>query len=237
MNVNQLSQRLALVAGFLPKGAYFADIGSDHAYLPCYVCLNDPEAKAVAGEVNKGPFDSALNEVKKHELHDRIDVRLGDGLEVIAPDEMKQIIIAGMGGPLIRDILEKGKNKLTSVERVITQPNIDSRSIRKWYYENGFNLVDETIVEEGGHIYEILVAEKGNPDNAYQNLQEDFQKQLWLGPFLLQQRSSAFIQKCREELDKKVYVLNQMKQATAVNQEKLNMINQEIQWLEEVLHS
>lgn len=233
MNVNQLSQRLALVAGYLPEGAHFADIGSDHAYLPCYVCLKDPSALAIAGEVNRGPFESAKNEVKKHGLKSRIDVRLGDGLDVVSPEEVSQVVIAGMGGPLIRDILEEGKEKLTSVTRIITQPNIDSRSIRKWYYGNGYSLVEETIVEESGHIYEVLVAEKGDPHAPYQN--EIMNKQLWLGPFLLERRPEAFIRKCKEEWNKKQYIIDQMKKASSLDEEKLEQHYQEMQWLEEVL--
>lgn len=233
MNVNQLSQRLTLVANYLPEEAYFADIGSDHAYLPCYVCLNDPKARAIAGEVNQGPYESALKEVKKHDLNDRIDVRLGDGLDVVEPEEIKQVVIAGMGGPLIRDILEKGRNKLSAVNRIITQPNIDSRAIRKWYYDQGYALVDETIVEEAGHIYEILVAEKGEVDSAYQK--DKMEKQMWLGPFLMERRSDAFLKKCKEEHKKKTYIIHQMKQASLPDEDKLKQHHKELYWLEEVL--
>ncbi|CDQ18024.1 tRNA (adenine(22)-N(1))-methyltransferase [Halobacillus karajensis] len=233
MNVNQLSQRLARVADYLPKGAHFADIGSDHAYLPCFVCLHDLEARAVAGEVNQGPFDSAKNEVEKHGLEERIDVRLGDGLTVVQKGEVEQVVIAGMGGPLIRDILDSGKEKLSNVNRIVVQPNIDSRSLRKWFYEQGFLLVDETIIEENGHIYEILVAEKGNPSTCYNN--ETFEKEMWLGPFLLESQTEPFIQKCREEWKKKQYIVSQMKQAYSPDEEKLKQQNKEIQWLEEVL--
>ncbi|WLR46244.1 tRNA (adenine(22)-N(1))-methyltransferase TrmK [Halobacillus litoralis] len=235
MNVNQLSKRLALVAGYLPKGAHFADIGSDHAYLPCFVCMKDPEARAVAGEVNQGPYDSAKSEVEKHKLEEHIDVRLGDGLAVVAPGEIKQVVIAGMGGPLIRDILEGGKEKLTNVNRIIVQPNIDSRSLRRWFFQHGYTLVDETIVEEGGHIYEILVAEKGDPSSSYN--QQTIDKEMWLGPFLLEKRPEAFIKKCKEEWKKKQYIVKQMKQAASPDEDKLKQQQKEMEWLEEVLQS
>lgn len=235
MNVNQLSQRLALVADYLPKGAHFADIGSDHAYLPCFVCLNDPEARAVAGEVNQGPYDSAKNEVEKHKLEDRIDVRLGDGLGVVDPGEINQVVIAGMGGPLIRDILEGGKDKLSEVNRIVVQPNIDARSLRRWFFQHDYTLIDETIVEESGHIYEILVAEKGDPSSCYH--QQIIEKEMWLGPFLLEKKTEAFIQKCKEEWKKKQYIVKQMKRATSPDEEKLKQHQKEMEWLEEVLQS
>lgn len=235
MNVNQLSQRLSLVADYLPEGAHFADIGSDHAYLPCFVCLKDPEARAVAGEVNQGPYDSAKSEVEKHKLEDRIDVRLGDGLAVVNPGEVKQVVIAGMGGPLIRDILEGGKEKLSSVNRIVVQPNIDSRSLRRWFFQHNYKLVDETIVEESGHIYEILVAENGDPSSCYRH--EIIEKEMWLGPFLLEERPEPFIKKCKEEWNKKQYIVKQMKQATSPDLEKLEQHLKEMEWLEEVIQS
>src|SRR5690625_254647 len=97
-----LSKRLTTIATFLPSGAYFADIGSDHAYLPCYVCIHDKEARAIAGEVNEGPYNSACETVKAYELNNQIEVRLGDGLHVIDNEQIKQVVIAGMGGSLIR---------------------------------------------------------------------------------------------------------------------------------------
>ncbi|MGI8316119.1 tRNA (adenine(22)-N(1))-methyltransferase [Halobacillus mangrovi] len=233
MNVNSLSQRLYKVATYLPEGSHFADIGSDHAYLPCYVCLRDETARAVAGEVNQGPYESARNEVTLHSLQDRIDVRLGNGLEVLEKDEVNQVVIAGMGGPLIRDILEAGKKKLGTVQRIIAQPNIDSRSIRRWFLNNGYSLVDESILEESGHIYEILVAEQGDAGKPYDKQQID--KELWLGPYLLKQGGVTFRKKCQEEMDKKKYVLEQLKKASSVDPKKIEGLNNEIMWLKEVL--
>ncbi|MFZ0370368.1 MAG: tRNA (adenine(22)-N(1))-methyltransferase TrmK [Halobacillus sp.] len=233
MNVHQLSKRLANVAEYLPKGSLFADIGSDHAYLPCYVCLNDPSAQAIAGEVNQGPYTSAWKEVKDHGLEGRIDVRLGNGLQVLKSNEVCQIVIAGMGGPLIRDILENGKEKLSETERIIAQPNIDARSVRKWFFQNGYDLTDEIILEENGHIYEILVGDKGKPDASYDSL--NMEKQFWLGPHLLKKGGRVFDAKCKAELEKKEYVLSQVKQASVVNEEKVVQLQVEINWLKEAL--
>ncbi|MCA0982724.1 tRNA (adenine(22)-N(1))-methyltransferase TrmK [Halobacillus yeomjeoni] len=233
MNVNQLSNRLALVASFLPEKSNFADIGSDHAYLPCYVCLRDEKAKAIAGEVNEGPYQSALNEVNAHNLSDRIDVRLGNGLQVLEENEVNQIVIAGMGGPLIRDILDEGKDKLGAVDRIIVQPNIDARSLRIWFKEQGYALKEEEILEENGHIYEVLVAEKGDPLSGYET--EQIEKELWLGPHLLKKNDQTFHQKCRAELEKKQYILEQVQRSSQVDEEKIVQLKKEITWLKEVL--
>lgn len=232
MNVNQLSKRLQKVADYLPEGANFADIGSDHAYLPCYVCLKDPTARAIAGEVNQGPLDSAKEEVFSHQLQDRIETRLGNGLAILDEKEVDQITIAGMGGPLIRDILNDGKSKLATVQRIIVQPNIDARSIRQWFLEYGYELIAEDILEENGHIYEVLVAEKGEPTKPYSMNRE---KELWLGPYLMKENNRVFQKKWYEELKKKNYILDEMKKAKTVDPRKVKQLDQEIGWLKEVL--
>ncbi|WP_079530299.1 tRNA (adenine(22)-N(1))-methyltransferase [Halobacillus hunanensis] len=233
MKVTQLSARLAKVAEYLPEGAWFADIGSDHAYLPCFVCLHDDNARAVAGEVNKGPYQSAVQEVCSHELTDRIDVRLGDGLKVLEADEVQQIVIAGMGGPLIRDILEQGKDKLGRVSRIIAQPNIDARTVRKWFYDNQFCLVQEAILEENGHIYEVLVAETGEPGKNYDD--EILQKQMWLGPFLVKENNSVFKKKWQQEKNKKEKILQQMSGSKQPDQLKMKQFQKELEWIKEAL--
>ncbi|MGY0692899.1 tRNA (adenine(22)-N(1))-methyltransferase [Virgibacillus sp. FSP13] len=229
-----LSNRLKKVALFLPRGANFADIGSDHAYLPCYVCLKDSAAKAIAGEVNVGPFNSAKTTVQAYQLSDKIDVRLGDGLQVIEKDEVEQVVIAGMGGSLIQSILENGKNKLDNVEHIIAQPNVDAKGVRKWLTAHNFRLTDEELVEENGHFYEIINAAKRHNDSPLNNWTE---KELLFGPFLLAKQTSTFYRKWQYELGKLIRVINQMKQATTRDEEKITQFERELGWIKEVLNN
>ncbi|MDF4746179.1 class I SAM-dependent methyltransferase, partial [Vibrio parahaemolyticus] len=163
----KLSKRLEEVVREIPVGSTVADIGSDHAYLPCYTIINNIATKAVAGEVVDGPFRSAQATVAESGLQDKVDVRKGNGLAVITPGEVDVITVAGMGGALIRDILESGKEKLEGVTRLILQPNIAAHHIREWFIENGWELIHEKIVKEDGKIYEILVGERGNIEVPY----------------------------------------------------------------------
>jgi tRNA (adenine22-N1)-methyltransferase len=121
---------------------------------------------------------------------------LGDGLEVIEAGEVDCITIAGMGGALISSILENGKDKLDSVQRLILQPNISAISIRKWLVANNWELIEEEILEEDGKIYEVLIAEKGNPTKPYQTNRE---LGLLVGPFLVQKNKETFKKKWAAE--------------------------------------
>lgn len=149
MNAQKLSKRLETVASFVPTGAVVADIGSDHAYLPCYLVYNGVVTRAIAGEVVKGPFDSALKQVKLEGLEDNITVRLADGLKAIEEsDNVDTITIAGMGGPLIVSILEKNPHALKTVTRLILQPNIHAKVIRQWAIRNQWAILEEVILKE-----------------------------------------------------------------------------------------
>lgn len=234
----QISERLKRIADEIPNGAFFADIGSDHAYLPCYVCLRDEKARAIAGEVAKGPYLNALNTVKKHRLEARVDVRFGDGLSVIEEDEpVDVIVIAGMGGNLIRNILCKGKEKLKRVQKLILQPNNNEATVRKALLELQLVLTNEIILEENGLIYEILIAEadahKTNSD-PYDKIH--FEKQLMFGPYLLQEKPTLFIKKWLEEHRRLEKTIMQMKQSDSAEvREKIESFSTKLKWIEEAI--
>jgi tRNA (adenine22-N1)-methyltransferase len=197
MNEVKLSKRLETVANAIPSGAKIADIGSDHAYLPIYCYLNGIASFAIAGEVVEGPFQTARNQVNRLGLSKTIDVRKGDGLDVVSQGEVDVITICGMGGTLISSILDSGKEKLIGVKKLILQPNISAISIRKWLILNGWTLTKEFIIEEDNKIYEVLVAEVGDPLGPY--AETDLDKQVLLGPYLLKEKSSVFIKKWKFE--------------------------------------
>ncbi len=212
MNELQLSTRLKTVAEWVPEGARLADIGSDHAYLPTYLALAGKIVKGIAGEVAEGPLRSARQQIRKTGLQDIVEARKGNGLDVVGADEVNAVTIAGMGGLLIRDILEAGKDKLDRVERLVLQPNVGAVHIRIWLADHGWMLIDEVILEDEDKVYEILVAEKGDPDRPYQGL--DHKKALFLGPYLMKRNDQAFQKKWQRELHEWERILQQLEQAS-----------------------
>ena len=198
MNVDKLSKRLERVSTYIPGGAILADIGSDHAYLPCYAIKEGLASQAIAGEVVEGPYQSAITQVKESGLEEQIAVRKGNGLEVLSQGEASAITICGMGGSLITRILDEGKVKLSGQERLILQPNIGAQFIRTWLMDEGWKLTGEEILEEDGKIYEILVAEKGEPHQPYAGLNEE--AAILMGPYLLKGQNEVFKKKWNQEL-------------------------------------
>lgn len=235
MNINRLSRRLQTVVKYIPEGSRIADIGSDHAYLPCHVVKNGHVPFAIAGEVVEGPFQSAKKQVQSEGLINQVEVRKGDGLEVIAPGEVDCVTIAGMGGALIASILDNGTDKLEGVKRLVLQPNISAISIRLWLMEHGWELIGEEILEEDGKIYEVLVAELGDPLRPYDK--SHLQSLLLMGPFLASKKDVPFIKKWKSEADNWKRIIENLDNAanTPENEEKKRELQEKIQMVEEVM--
>ncbi|WP_071460153.1 tRNA (adenine(22)-N(1))-methyltransferase [Bacillus massilinigeriensis] len=226
MNAEKLSKRLMAVASYIPHGSRVADIGSDHAYLPCYAVKKGIAAFAVAGEVADGPYDSAVSQVRKEGLQEKIAVRKGDGLQAVHSGEVDTITIAGMGGALIARILEEGKAKLDNVKRLVLQPNVGASAVREWLITNEWELVSEQILTEDGKIYEILIAERGEPKRPYTETNMEAEK--LFGPFLLKEKNEAFRSKWRAEYDNWGRILEQLSLAES-NSETAEK-RKEIEW-------
>lgn len=220
MNAKKLSERLTTVASFVRENTILADIGSDHAYLPCFLVHEGVITKAIAGEVVKGPFESAQKQVISEGLQQNIDVRFGNGLEVISDeDNVQTVTIAGMGGPLIASILESGKGKLSKVDTLILQPNIHAKAIREWAVQEQWKIEQEVILEEHDKIYEILVLKKGSMKLS--------EKELLVGPILSKEKSPVYLKKWSNELNEWQRIVNELNkiQGTEVHQKREELEN------------
>ncbi|HWR43888.1 class I SAM-dependent methyltransferase [Sporomusa sp.] len=157
----KLGQRLRAIAGMVPAGVTMVDVGTDHAYLPIYLVEQKIVTSAIAGDVHQGPYLSAHNAVAAVHLKQHISVRLGNGLEVVEPGEADVVVIAGMGGANIIDILQARPEVTRTVKRLILQPMIAAANVRSWLHTHGWRIVDEQLVQEEGKLYQIIAAEPG----------------------------------------------------------------------------
>ncbi|WP_347298612.1 tRNA (adenine(22)-N(1))-methyltransferase TrmK [Dolosigranulum savutiense] len=230
----KLSKRLWAVAQYVKKEARVADIGSDHAHLPIWLAREGDLAFAVAGEVVKGPYDNAVDEVKQADLSERIAVRLGDGLDVInRSDQIDTITICGMGGQLISDILQRGiaSGRFKQTERLILQPNVGEAQLRAFLTSIHYEIVAEEILEDQEHIYEIIVAEP-----ATEPAQLSIDEQIF-GKFLMREKSAIFKKKWQAEHDKLDYILGQLDQARDDVTENVANIKEQQRHIKEMIQS
>ena len=222
-----ISKRLELVASFVPQGSILLDVGSDHAYLPIELVERGQIGGAIAGEVVGGPYQSAVKNVESHGLKEKIQVRLANGLAAFEEeDQVSVITIAGMGGRLIATILEEGLDKLSNIQRLILQPNNREDDLRIWLQDHGFQIVAESILEEAGKFYEILVVEAGQMKLSASDVR--------FGPFLSKEVSPVFVQKWQKEAAKLEFALSQIPEK---NLEERQILADKIQAIKEVLHA
>ena len=198
-----INKRLELVASYV-ENKRLADIGSDHAYLPIFLAKEGKIDFAIAGEIVEGPHKVSIKNVKEEGLSNTIDCRKAAGLDAITlEDNIEVITICGMGGKLISDILEDGKDKL------------------------GYNIVAENIMEEDGHIYEVIVAKAGE-----MNLTEE---EKVFGKYLLKEKSNLFIKKQKFELNKIKYILSQLQKAKEIQKDKVDELEKKYKEIQDII--
>ncbi len=168
-----LSSRLAALAKQVPLGSRLVDVGTDHGLIPVYLAKNKLITRAIATDISDSSLQKARDLVKDEDLGNIVETRLGSGLQVIKPGEADVIMIAGMGGLLIRSILDEGQHVLSSASRLIIQPMNGSELVRRWLVSRGFAIEHEVLVRDGKHIYEIIIAVHG-----YQEKVDDIQYEI-----------------------------------------------------------
>lgn len=157
-------KRLLACASFVSGGGIVCDVGTDHAYLPCYLVKNGICKRAVAADVNPSPLAAAKENIQRAGLEDKIDTVLSDGLDGISPNGVTDVVIAGMGGELIADILGRGKAFFSA--RFILQPMSKPERLRRWLWENGFEIACERACKEEIY-YTVMLVKYTGENSAY----------------------------------------------------------------------
>lgn len=152
----QLDKRLSAVADLVRKDKIFADVGTDHAYLPVYLIEKKIISKAIASDLRVGPLKNAKATVNAHNLSGQIELRLSDGLDCFKENEVQEIAVAGMGGLLISEIIERTDWLKNKDVHLILQPMTHVEELRKMLYSNGFSIEKECVAKEGNKLYIVL---------------------------------------------------------------------------------
>ncbi|MCL2198169.1 MAG: class I SAM-dependent methyltransferase [Defluviitaleaceae bacterium] len=148
--------RLLTILSCIGKCDVLADIGTDHAYLPIEAIREGICKTAIACDISEGPLNIAKKNIDDAGLSDRIQTRLGDGLAPLCEDEADCIVISGMGGMKIMEILSAMPVKA----RLILQPQHDLEELRRFLHKYMYNILEEKLAYERGRFYEIIISQK-----------------------------------------------------------------------------
>ncbi len=157
----RLSKRLELLLSFVEPESRVADVGTDHGFIPVELVRRGIAYKAIAMDVRPGPLLRAREHIRQAGFWERIETRLGDGVERLSSGEADTVVIAGMGGQLVIHILENGRRLWGDVRHWILSPQSEIDKVRRFLYDSGFALTREDMVEEEGKYYTVMDAVYG----------------------------------------------------------------------------
>ena len=151
-----LTKRLSLIASLVPDNSNVCDVGTDHAYLPIMLMKSRKARRVIATDIRPLPLENARKNIALSGVGG-IETRLCDGLSSVKKSEADTVIIAGIGGEVISGIIKRtGWLKLSPPVLLILQPTTSPEILRRCLYENGFEISDETAVEENGKVYSVI---------------------------------------------------------------------------------
>ncbi len=227
----ELSVRLQAITD-LVRYLTVADIGTDHGYVPIALHKKNRITKALACDINKGPLEKAEKNIKAENAQNIIETRLGNGLVPINPKEVESIVIAGMGGILMVDILQQSPQVVDSARELILSPHSDIDLVRRKLHDMGFLIEEERIVKEEEKYYPILRAIHG---------QQKYQREIeyLYGKILLDRKDSVLLEMLIEQERKMEQVYARLSKVNTKNsnlrmieiQTELGLIKEAIQCL------
>lgn len=155
--MTKISKRLSVIANYVKQDAAVCDIGTDHGYLAVHLIKSGIASKVIATDINEKPLRNAGNNIEKSGVSG-IELRLCDGLSGINSGEADTCIIAGMGGEVISGILERGADFAQNENvTLILQPTTSPEFLRRFLYENRYEILEETAVFENNKIYSVML--------------------------------------------------------------------------------
>lgn len=233
--MNGLTDRLQMIADEIKKGETMADIGTDHGFLPLYLWENGISPSVIMCDISEPSLAKAKAAAGAYQFGRELDFRAGDGLKVLAPGEVDAIVIAGMGGLLIRDILAADMTKTRSFGKYIFQPRNNTSRLRYWLVSNEFAIVKNQLVREGKFICEVITAlPSKHSKNGHMDLSDtlpspddpcwDLPKDLFSSQPDLAREYAAV------KLGIEQKILDGMRRSSAVTDHELNIVEQRVEY-------
>ena len=203
-----LSKRLKALANMVTDGNRLADIGTDHGYIPIYLCQTGKIPSALAMDIGKGPLQQAQTHIAEHGLSEQIKTRLSDGMAALQFGEADTILIAGMGGGRVMKILSEGAEKLTGKEELILQPQSEIALVREFLRVRNFQILNEDMILEDGKYYPMMKVSQQKAAEQTKILPQEVADAF--GPVLLQKRHPVLKEWLERELRTTNSVIEQL---------------------------
>ncbi len=187
----KINDRLKKIGDLVEANSFCLDVGCDHAFLDIYLVQRGENIKAIASDVKEGPLNHARENINKYHLEDKIECRLGNGLDTYS-DEVDTIIISGLGGRSMIGIFKSHLEVLKKVNTIILSPNNYQEDVKRFLCKHHFYLSNEELVKEGKFIYQILVFSRGKRRYS--------RREYFFGPVLLEKKGKLFDEYYKREL-------------------------------------
>jgi tRNA (adenine22-N1)-methyltransferase len=224
-----ISERLECIAKMVEKCDSVADIGTDHAYLPIYLIKNGVCRRAIASDINKGPVEKAKLNIRMENEDESIECRLGSGLTTILPNEVNVAIIAGMGGNLIRNIIEESMEVFKSLDYLVLQPVQNPDILRRYIYERGYEVIDEELCKDENRYYELIKIRYAHKIEYLEDIYCEISK------VLLEKKQPIVKEYIFLKIEKYDKILNNIKDNGEMAKVRKDSLNEKIAKLKEML--
>lgn len=228
----EFSKRLIKIASYVNYCEAIADIGTDHGYIPIYLVKNNKCNSAIASDINKGPIEKASTNIRFEGLSEKIKCLLGGGLKPLKVGEVNGVIIAGMGGNLIRDIILEDIEKVKLYDFLILQPAQNPEVLREFLYNNNFEILNEDLILDDGKFYELFKV-KYNENAKKINIKDEISYEI--SSILLESNNSLVNDYIKSKIKKYENIITYIKDDTSLAKKKKDILNEKIDKLKEMI--
>ena len=220
----KINARLKKIGDLVETNSFCLDVGCDHALLDIYLVKRNKNIQVVASDIAEGPLSQARKNIKRERLEDKIELRLGDGLDPYT-DEINTVIISGMGGRNIIGICKKNPKKLKKINTLIISPNNYQEDVKRYLCKNGFYIENEEFVKDKNFIYQIIILKKGKKKYS--------KKEYFFGPVFLIKKGPLFREYYEREMKSREILLsilpNNYRLKKIQTKKEIKMIKNEIE--------
>jgi len=195
----KINARLKTIGDLVEANSFCLDVGCDHGLLDIYLVKREKNIQCVASDIAEGPLEQAKKNIKRERLEDRIETRLGAGLNTYSK-EIDTVIISGMGGRNIIGICKENPKIVKKIKTFIISPNNYQEDVKRYFCKNGFYLENEEFVKDNRFIYQILIFKHGKKKYT--------KKEYFFGPVFLIKKGPLFREYYEREMKSREILLS-----------------------------